>query len=294
MECPGRSRITRLQGNANPLPASPAFPVFTPYTSATRTTLTALAMGWRPPTIYHYSLGLQSRLPGGAVLDVAYAGARDLHTILGRSMNQAALASASTPIRGQTTNTVANINSRKPYLGWTSNSMYYFNTDGEAWYSALQASLTQKFKHSFQYQAAYTWQRLLSPVRALPLGRTNSDHPAIRPRCTVTALDMDRIGMSGRSGLYCPRTMLSPARRNLIVCWQPRSVGGVLQPLLWFSPASRGALPTTTSTALTAFPAIGRAMLLVAPRRMQRLRDRSVIEWTTTSTKRASGPGSDR
>ena len=166
-----------LQGNANPLPASPAFPVFVPYTPTTLNTLAALAMGWRPPTIYHYSLGLQSRLPGGAVLDVAYAGARDLHTILGRSMNQAPLASASAPIRGQTKNTVANINSRKPYLGWTSNSMYYFNTDGEAWYSALQASLTQKFRHSFQYQAAYTWQRLLSPVPGFTVG-TNQFGPS--------------------------------------------------------------------------------------------------------------------
>ena len=159
-----------LQGNANPLPASPNFPVFIPYTSSTQTTLAALAMGWRPPTIYHYSLGLQSRLPGGAVLEVAYAGARDLHMVLGRSINQAPLASAGNPIRGQTTNTVANINSRKPYLGWTSDSMYYFNTDGEAWYNALQASLTQKFRHSFQYQAAYTWERLLSPVPGFTIG----------------------------------------------------------------------------------------------------------------------------
>ena len=66
-------------------------------------------MHWRPPTIYHYSLGMQSKLPGGAILDVAYAGARDLHSILGRTINQAPLASAANPIRGQTTNTVANI-----------------------------------------------------------------------------------------------------------------------------------------------------------------------------------------
>jgi hypothetical protein len=48
--------------------------------------------------------------------------------------------------------------------------MYYFATDGEAWYSSLQASLTQKFRHSFQYQAAYTWERLLSPVPGFTTG----------------------------------------------------------------------------------------------------------------------------
>jgi hypothetical protein len=156
--------------DASPFPAAPNFPVFTPYSPYTEFTLAALAMNWRPPTIYHYSLGLQSKLPGGAILEVAYAGARDLHSILGRTINQAALASPENPIRGQTTNTVANIPLRAPYLGWTANTMYYFGTDGQAWYNSLQASLTQKFRHGFQYQAAYTWQRLLSPVPGFTTG----------------------------------------------------------------------------------------------------------------------------
>ena len=161
--------------DANPFPDAPAFPVFTPYASptpyspftSTEFTLAALAMNWRPPTTYHYSLGLQSRLPGGAILDIAYAGARDLHSILGRSINQAALASPANPIRSQTTNTVANIPLRAPYLGWTPNTMYYFATDGEAWYSSLQASLTQKFRHGFQYQASYTWAAIAEPRAGL-------------------------------------------------------------------------------------------------------------------------------
>ncbi len=156
--------------DANPFPYTPDFPLFAPYSPTTNFTLAALGMGWRPPTIYHYSLGLQTRLPGGPVLDVAYAGARDLHSILGRTINQAALASPQNPIRGQTTNTVANIPLRAPYLGWTTNTMYYFNTDGEAWYSALQASLSQKFRQRLQYQAAFTWERLLSPVPGFTTG----------------------------------------------------------------------------------------------------------------------------
>jgi hypothetical protein len=156
--------------DAAPFPVSPAFPVFPTYSPTTAASMDALSMDWRPPTIYHYTLGLQSKLPGGAVLDVAYAGARDLHAILGRSINQANLASAGNPIRGQTTNTVANVPLRVPYQGWTPSSMTYFRTDGEAWYSALQTSLTQKFRHSFQYQAAYTWERLLSPVPGFTTG----------------------------------------------------------------------------------------------------------------------------
>ena len=156
--------------NASPFPGVPDFPSFTPYSPYTDFTLAALAMNWRPPTIYHYSLGVQTRLPGGAILDIGYSGARDLHTILGRTINQAVLASPQNPIRGETTNTVANIPLRAPYLGWTANTMYYFGTDGQAWYNSLQASVTQKFRHGFQYQAAYTWQRLLSPVPGFTTG----------------------------------------------------------------------------------------------------------------------------
>lgn len=156
--------------NASPFPGVPDFPSFTPYSPSTDFTLAALAMNWRPPTIYHYSLGVQTRLPGGAILDVGYSGSRDLHTILGRTINQAPLASPENPIRGQTTNTVANIPLRAPYLGWTANTMYYFGTDGQAWYNSLQLSVTQKFRHGFQYQAAYTWMRLLSPVPGFTTG----------------------------------------------------------------------------------------------------------------------------
>ena len=46
---------------------------------------------FRPPTTYHYSLGLQSKLPGGAIFDVSFAGARDLHMIMSTSINQAPL-----------------------------------------------------------------------------------------------------------------------------------------------------------------------------------------------------------
>jgi len=186
--------------NAKPFPDAPAFPVFTPYSSSTNQTLAALAMDWRPPTIYHYSLGLQSRLPGGAVLDVAYAGARDLHTILGRSINQAPLASVQNPIRGVTTNTTANIVLRKPYIGWTPDSMYYFKTDGEAWYSSLQASLTQKIRNRFQYQAAYTWSRLLSPVPGFTVG-SNQFGPS-----------GDQTALHGHKSGYGPDWNIRPQR----------------------------------------------------------------------------------
>jgi hypothetical protein len=152
-----------------PAPAYPA-PVWTPYSASTSLTTDALTMNFRPPTTYHFSLGLQSRLPGGAILDVSYAGARDLHTIAGLSVNQAGLASASHPIRGVTTNTLANLSQRAPYIGFTTNSMWQLKTANSAWFNALEASLSQQWKHRLQYQASYTWTRLLSLVPGFTAG----------------------------------------------------------------------------------------------------------------------------
>jgi hypothetical protein len=159
--------------DANPFPAPPPLPAFTPYSPTTAFTMDALTQDFRPPTTYHYSLGLQAKLPGGPILDLTYAGARGLHEIMGTSINQANLASPSNPIRGQTTNTVANTALRAPYLGWTTNAMYLFGTIGEAWYNSMQLSVSQQYKHRLQYQGAFTWSSLLGPVPGDTLG-TNS------------------------------------------------------------------------------------------------------------------------
>ena len=156
--------------DANPFPAPPPLPAFTPYSPTTAFTMDALTQDFRAPTTYHYSLGLQAKLPGGPIVDLTYAGARGLHEIMGTSINQANLASPSNPIRGQTTNTVANTALRAPYLGWTTNAMYLFGTFGEAWYNSMQLSVSQQYKHRLQYQGAFTWLSLLNPVPGNTLG----------------------------------------------------------------------------------------------------------------------------
>lgn len=169
--------------DASPFPTPPPLPSFTPYSPTTAFTMDALTQNYRPPTSYHYSLGIQAKLFGGAVADLTYAGARNLHEIVGSSINQAYLASPTNPIRGQTTNTVANTALRAPYLGWTTNAMYLFGTEGEAWYNSLQASLSQQYRHRLQYQASFTWASLLSPVPGETLGNNSGpsgDQRALR------------------------------------------------------------------------------------------------------------------
>ena len=96
------------------------------------------------------------------VLNVTYAGSRGVHLNEERSINQAGFASLSNPINGITTNTVANLPGRVPYLGFTASNFLDIYSNGESWYNALEASLEKRLSHGLQFLASYTFARSLS------------------------------------------------------------------------------------------------------------------------------------
>ena len=146
-----------------PLPlASPTFPTFIPYSPSTVNAITFFEPTYRPPIIQEYSLGTQTQITPSLVLEVGYSGARGLHLIDELSVNQAQLASPTNPINGQTTNTVANIQQRVPFLGFSSNEMLQIGSGAASWYNALLVSLNKRFSHGLQFQVSYTWAKDLS------------------------------------------------------------------------------------------------------------------------------------
>jgi hypothetical protein len=140
----------------------PVFPAFVPYSPATSNTITVFDPHFRPPVTQQYSLGLQSELALGLVLEVGYSGARGLHLIRQRSINQADLASSSDPIRGETANAVANIPLRVPFQGWDSANMQQIESAGASWYNALLVSLSKQLGRGLQFQASYTFAKELA------------------------------------------------------------------------------------------------------------------------------------
>jgi hypothetical protein len=72
------------------------------------------------------------------------------------------LASVSNPIRGVTTNTVANIPLRVPYQGFASNGLNEIQSSAESWYNSLEASLTKRLSGGLQFLASYTFAKALS------------------------------------------------------------------------------------------------------------------------------------
>jgi outer membrane receptor protein involved in Fe transport len=147
---------------ANPFPPTTTLPVFAPYSPTTNLSLTIIDQNLRPPTLQRYSLGLQTKLLRDLVLDVSYTGARNTHLLRSRSINQANLASDSNPIRGVTTNSVANIAQRVPFQGFSSSQLTDIEPSGASWYNALNVSLDKRFSHGLQFLASYTYSRLLS------------------------------------------------------------------------------------------------------------------------------------
>jgi hypothetical protein len=147
---------------ASPFPPTTTLPIFAPYSPTTARSLTIIDQNLRPPTLQRYSLGVQAKLVRDLVLDVSYTGARDTHLLRSRSINQADLASTGNPIRGVTTNTVANIAQRVPFQGFTSAALTDIEPSGAAWYNALNVSLEKRFSHGLQFLASYTWSRQMS------------------------------------------------------------------------------------------------------------------------------------
>lgn len=148
---------------AAPLPPAPAFPIFTPYSPPTLSlplgsdlTPTVFSRHFRAPILQRYSLNLQTAIANNWMLEVGYQGSRGTKLLQNKSFNQALLASASNPIRGQTTNDLGNIGERVPIEGMDPAHALIIESGGASWYNALGASLSKRFSNGLQFLASYT------------------------------------------------------------------------------------------------------------------------------------------
>ena len=173
---------------AQPFPTPESFPTFPAYSPTTATTIYGVAPGFRPTMVQQYSLNVQTELYEGWLLEVGYVGTRGIHLVRQRSLNQALSASVSNPIRGVTTDTVANISLRVPVLGVPPDSLVEMESDGNSWYNGLEVSLTKQLSRGLQLLASYTFSKTLdtdgadinstASGNALTLG--NQDSPSQR------------------------------------------------------------------------------------------------------------------
>ncbi|HEX4020823.1 MAG TPA: carboxypeptidase regulatory-like domain-containing protein [Acidobacteriaceae bacterium] len=146
---------------ADPFPPAMNFPTFLPYSPTTTESGTAFAQNIRPPMVQHFSLNVQTQLAKDSIFELGYIGSRGEHLILSTLPDQALYASPENPIRGVTTNTVANIGQRLPVLGFGPTAYTQIGSTGQSWYNALESSFTKRFDNGLQLLASYTWAKAM-------------------------------------------------------------------------------------------------------------------------------------
>jgi Carboxypeptidase regulatory-like domain/TonB-dependent Receptor Plug Domain/TonB dependent receptor len=142
-----------------PLLAPSDFPLFLSYSPTTQLTTTALSQNYQPAWLQEFSLNVQQAFARDWTGEIGYVGTRMTRLPDTHGINQAALASPGNPIRGQTTNTLANIPLRSPYLGWSTPGLLTIDSEGYGWYNGLETSLSKRFSHGLQLLASYTFSK---------------------------------------------------------------------------------------------------------------------------------------
>ena len=132
-----------------------------PYSPTTAQAVSSLSNDFRPGITQQYSLNIQTEFAKDFLFEIGYAGTRGTHLSSGTSANQAALASPSNPIRGVTTNTVANVPLRVRIQGFQPTGIALLDSTGTSWYNSLQTSVTKRMSKGLQLLASYTWSKNL-------------------------------------------------------------------------------------------------------------------------------------
>jgi hypothetical protein len=117
------------------------------------------------PLTRQYNLNFQYEFIRSWVLELGFVGSSGINqTDYNHNINPAGLASPSNPINGFTTNTLANVNFRVPYLGYQPAGLQQTSFDGIYNYNSLQATVRKQYSHGFTLQGSYTWSKNLTDL----------------------------------------------------------------------------------------------------------------------------------
>ena len=117
------------------------------------------------PLVRQYNLGVQWEFLRNWILDAGFVGSSGINLAdYNHNYNTALLASATNPVNGQTTNTLANVNLRVPFLGFAASGLQGTGFDGISNYNSLQATVRRRMSHGVTVQASYTWSRDLTDL----------------------------------------------------------------------------------------------------------------------------------
>jgi hypothetical protein len=150
-----------LQAPFNPLlPSSSSYPIYEPRIAGGGPYTSGVSPHVIDPYTQEYNLNFQVALSKDDLLEVGYVGSHTTHSPGSVEFNQSLLASPQNPVNGTTMNTAANVVQRVPYQGIATGSLFS-DTNYEANYNSLQASVTRRWAHGFELLGSYTWSKIL-------------------------------------------------------------------------------------------------------------------------------------
>ncbi len=119
------------------------------------------------PTVYNYSLGIQTKLPGQFVLDTSYVGSQARHQLERLNLNAIPYGATFLPSNVDPTKPASALpgqqaydaNFLRPYQGYGDITLKQFG--GTANYNSMQVTLQRRFTNGFTTAVAYTWAKSL-------------------------------------------------------------------------------------------------------------------------------------
>lgn len=151
-----------------PSPPSTAYPIWHFRVPGDAIDLENISPDFEPSIVQQWGLNLQVEFLPTYMLEVGYVGAKGDHIFGFRQPSMPLLASPSNPIRGETTNTIQNIRSRVPWLGYGPTGILEVHSSGRYWHNGLEASVTKRFVGGLQFLVSYTFSKTLDDThRAL-------------------------------------------------------------------------------------------------------------------------------
>jgi hypothetical protein len=144
------------------LPKS-SYPIFMPRTATSVPFIEGTDPNVLDGRTQEYNLNVQYAPGGDYAIELGYVGTVSNHRPGQIEFNQALLASPSSPVNGETTNSVNNVIQRLPFAGVSPGSLFTVSTF-IARFDSLQARITKRMRRDLQFQASYTWSKNLDEV----------------------------------------------------------------------------------------------------------------------------------
>ena len=142
------------------------------------------------------------------------------------------LAGPANPINGETTNSAANVIQRLPFDGISPGSLLCesaFNSN----YNSLQASITKRLSHGFEFLGSYTWSRNLDQTSGSSGSEVFETHLLTNDQTNFQQAygptDFDRTHRAVLSAVYNTSfaRQLTPVLRKAVGDWQVSGVAVV-------------------------------------------------------------------